>query len=128
MGQTKTAVLGLGYVGLPLALRIVRCGYTVYGIGRDAQKIGQLLDGVSLCIDVPHAAVAEAVRDGRIRPGTGNAALAEVEAVSICVPTPLRKTKDPDLSYVMAAVSEVGNHPQKGQLVPGEHYLSGHDR
>lgn len=117
MGQTKTAVLGLGYVGLPLALEMVQCGYMVYGIDRDAKKIAQLLDGFSYVIDVSHAAVAEAVGSGRLRPVTDNSVLAEVQAVSICVPTPLRKTKDPDLSCVMGAVSEVGNYLKKGQLV-----------
>ncbi|MDZ4042090.1 MAG: nucleotide sugar dehydrogenase [Eubacteriales bacterium] len=113
----RTAVLGLGYVGLPLALEMVRAGCVVYGIDKDVSKVNQLKDGSSYVLDVPDGAVMESVRNGRFLPTTDFGVLADVDAISICVPTPLRKTKDPDLSYVLSAVSEVRDHLQKGQLV-----------
>jgi UDP-N-acetyl-D-glucosamine dehydrogenase len=117
---TKTAsvgVVGLGYVGLPLALTFVEAGYLAAGIDVDAYRIGALRDGRSHVTDVTDQEVRTAVDDGRFLPTTDWSALAEMDVVTICVPTPLRKTKDPDLTYVIAATEQVARMLRPGQLV-----------
>jgi UDP-N-acetyl-D-glucosamine dehydrogenase len=97
-------VIGLGYVGLPLAVEFARAGFHVVGYDVDATKVATLNGGVSYIPDVPTAHVAEAVAAGTLRATTDAGELADVDVIDICVPTPLRKTKDPDLSYVVQAV------------------------
>ena len=115
--QARLAVIGLGYVGLPLAIEFARAGFTVYGIDVDAAKVAQLKRGRSYVGDVPSADVAQMVKAGRFHPTTDFAVLRKVDSVNICVPTPLNKTKDPDVSYIVAAAEEVARHLKKGQLV-----------
>jgi UDP-N-acetyl-D-glucosamine dehydrogenase len=113
----RLGVIGLGYVGLPLAIEFARAGFTVYGIDVDARKVAQLKRGKSYVGDVPSAHVAEAVRSGKFHPTTDFAALKKVDTVDICVPTPLNKTKDPDVSYIVAAADQVAKYLKRGQLV-----------
>ena len=115
--QARLAVIGLGYVGLPLAIEFAKAGFTVYGIDVDAGKVAQLKKGRSYVGDVAAADVARAVREGRFVPTTDFAVLKKADTVNICVPTPLNKTKDPDVSYIVAAADEVAKHLKKGQLV-----------
>jgi UDP-N-acetyl-D-glucosamine dehydrogenase len=115
--QARLAVIGLGYVGLPLAIEFARAGFTVYGIDVDAGKVAQLKKGRSYVGDVASADVAQAVRQGRFLPTTDFAVLKKADSVNICVPTPLNKTKDPDVSYIVAAADEVARHLKRGQLV-----------
>ncbi len=115
--QARLAIIGLGYVGLPLAIEFARAGFTVYGIDVDAAKVARLKQGRSHVGDVASADVAQAVRAGRFLPTTDFSVLKKADAVNICVPTPLNKTKDPDVSYIVAAADEVARYLHKGQLV-----------
>jgi UDP-N-acetyl-D-glucosamine dehydrogenase len=115
--QARLAVIGLGYVGLPLAIEFAKAGFTVYGIDVDGGKVAQLRKGRSYVGDVASADVARAVKEGRFVPTTDFAVLRKADTVNICVPTPLNKTKDPDVSYIVAAADEVARHLRKGQLV-----------
>ena len=101
--QARLAVIGLGYVGLPLAIEFAKAGFTVYGLDVDGGKVAQLKKGRSYVGDVAAADVAKAVRDGRFVPTTDFSVLKKADTVNICVPTPLNKTNDPDVSYIVAA-------------------------
>lgn len=118
--EQRTAVLGvigLGYVGLPLAVEFARGGLTVIGIDVDERKIAAVNNGESYIPDVPTAVVAELVRAGKLRATTSYAAVRECDAVSICVPTPLNKTRDPDMSYVIHAAEQVTAYGHPGLLI-----------
>lgn len=115
--KARIGVIGLGYVGLPLAMAFCRAGYDVVGFDTDRQKVEALRQGKSYVLDVHPETVATAVREGRFRASTKFDHLQDVDAVSICVPTPLRKTKDPDVSYIIAAVSELKKHLHRPMIV-----------
>ncbi len=115
--RARIGVIGLGYVGLPLAVEFARAGFHVVGYDVDDAKVAALNAGTSYIPDVPTAHVAEAVALGRLRATSDATALADVDVIDICVPTPLRKTKDPDLSYVVQAVEATAKVLRRGQLV-----------
>jgi len=100
--QGQIGVIGLGYVGLPLVMALVDAGYEVIGLDADPEKVNSLKAGTSYVEDVPSEAVGEAVQAGKLTPTIDYEDLRQVDGVSICVPTPLRKTGDPDLSYIVA--------------------------
>jgi UDP-N-acetyl-D-glucosamine dehydrogenase len=110
-------VVGLGYVGLPLAMEFVRAGYRVLGFDLNAKVVEGVNAGRSHIQDVTAATVAEAVRAGKFAATTDLARLREPDAISICVPTPLSKTKDPDVSFVLAATDSVTRALRRGQVV-----------
>ena len=110
-------VVGLGYVGLPLVMEFVRAGYHVIGFDVNQGVVDLLNSGRSHIKDVPAAAVAAAVKSGKFVATTELTRLREPDAISICVPTPLSKTKDPDVSYVLAATDAVKQGLRRGQLV-----------
>ena len=113
----RLGVIGLGYVGLPLCIEFARAGYHVTGIDIDARKVKKLGAGESYIQDVPGEWLREVMEAGRFAATTDFAVLRELDTVDICVPTPLRKTKDPDISYVAAAVDEIEKYLHKGMLV-----------
>jgi UDP-N-acetyl-D-glucosamine dehydrogenase len=116
--QTATvAIIGMGYVGLPLAVEFARVGYHVIGLDLSQDKVDKLNAGVSYIPDVPTEDLAPLVETGHLRATTTYDDLTDVHAVSICVPTPLRKTKDPDMSYVIAAADAVSQICKPGMLV-----------
>lgn len=115
--QAKLGVVGLGYVGLPLAVEMVRQGFEVCGIDLDERKIDMLGRGESYVQDVTSDKLAEALASGRFRPTTDYAALAELDAVSICVPTPLSANQDPDTSYIVYVVNQIKLYMRKGLLI-----------
>lgn len=115
--EVRTSVIGLGYVGLPLALTIAKAGFRVYGIDIDASKVQGLLNGRSHVLDVTDEEVAAAVGTGQFIPTTDYDVLAESDIVVICVPTPLRKSKDPDVSYILSAVDEIKARLHKEMLI-----------
>jgi len=118
--ENRTAifsVVGLGYVGLPLVVEFARAGYTVIGVDIDAEKVRKINAGESYIQDVPTEILASFVAEGLISATTDFDALARADAISICVPTPLSKTKDPDVSYVVAASEELASRLRKNQLV-----------
>ena len=115
--QATVAVIGLGYVGLPLAVEVARAGLSVVGFDVNIQKVEELKSGRSYIPDVATAQVAEVVRSGHFHVSSDPAVLADVDIIDICVPTPLRKTKDPDLSYIVQAVDMIARSLRRGQLV-----------
>ena len=115
--QARVGVIGLGYVGLPLVVEFARAGFDVTGFDVDASKIQQINAGKSYIPDVSEADLAACVNAGTLRATTDMSQLGAMDAIDICVPTPLRKTKDPDLSYVVHAVEAVAATLRRGQLV-----------
>lgn len=115
--DAHVAVIGLGYVGLPLAVAFAEAGYRVTGFDVDISKVAAVNAGESYIEDVPSSAVKELVKQGRLDATTDSSALLDCDAVSICVPTPLRKTGDPDISYIMAATDEVAKYLHPGMVV-----------
>ncbi|MBN2386582.1 MAG: nucleotide sugar dehydrogenase [Anaerolineales bacterium] len=113
----RVAVLGMGYVGLPLAVVFAEAGFTVTGIDPDERKVEALTQGVSYIPDVTTDTVTRLVKAGRLKATTDFSTLKEAEAVSICVPTPLRKTGDPDMSFIMSATEELAKYMHKGMVV-----------
>ena len=111
------AVVGMGYVGLPLATVFGQAGLRVVGLDVDAERVAQLNASESYVEDVPSSLVAELVEAKALRATTDFNVLAEVDAISICVPTPLGKTRDPDISYIAAVCEEIGPRIQSGQVV-----------
>ena len=110
----RTGVVGLGYVGLPLAVELAECGFETIGIDLDSRRSSAIEAGRSYIPDVPDAKVAALREAGRLRATTDFSVMGELDTVNICVPTPLRKTKDPDMSYVVSAVEQIALylHPQ----------------
>ena len=115
--EARVGVMGLGYVGLPLAVAFARAGLNAVGFDIDRERTDAIGRGESYIPDVPAAEVRAAVESGALNATTDFAGLARLDAISICVPTPLRKTRDPDLSHVAAAVDQVAAHLRAGQLV-----------
>jgi len=115
--EAHCGIIGLGYVGLPLAVEFARAGLHVTGIDVDRSKVEQIRAGRSYVVDVGDAEIAEQVAAGRLVATSEFGAIADVDTVNICVPTPLRKTKDPDLTFVVAAVNEIRRYLRRGQLV-----------
>ena len=113
----RLAVIGLGYVGLPLAVELAQAGFEVYGIDIDEKRVAQLNSGRSYIQDVPTADVRTLVRQKRFIATTDFSVLKKCDAVNICVPTPLSKQRDPDVSFIVAAATEVARFLHKGQLV-----------
>jgi UDP-N-acetyl-D-glucosamine dehydrogenase len=113
----QVGVIGLGYVGLPLVVELARAGFSATGVDLDERKVDAINRGESYIPDVPTADVATFQSSGRLRAVTDAAAIASLDTINICVPTPLRKTKDPDLSYVVSAVEMIAQHLRPGQLV-----------
>ena len=117
---TKTAafgVIGLGYVGLPLGLTFSEAGFNVTGIDIDTKRIEAILAGRSYITDVDEKDIQQAIRNKRFRVTRDLSEIRNLQAVSICVPTPLRKTKDPDMSYVIAAADAIAKELRPGQLI-----------
>lgn len=110
-------VVGLGYVGLPLAVAFAEQGYRVIGVDVSTPKVEQLNNGVSYIIDIPSEQLAPIVQNGLFKATTDYEALREADAISICVPTPLRKTKDPDMTYVIQAADSIQQICHPGMMV-----------
>lgn len=115
--SARIAVIGQGYVGLPLAVAFAQAGFEVTGIDVDADRVEALNRAVSHIRDVESDRLSALVTAGRYRATTAMEHLVESDAIIICVPTPLRKSKDPDISFVLAAASEVKKHLRPGQVV-----------
>lgn len=110
-------VVGLGYVGLPLALEFAHAGFKVIGFDVSQRTVDQLNRGVSHIQDVSSDSLAEVVKQGRFEATTDASRIGEMDAISIAVPTPLVKTRDPDMSYVMAATETITKYARPGMLV-----------
>ncbi|MGN7763078.1 nucleotide sugar dehydrogenase [Paenibacillus sp. 22594] len=111
----KIGVIGLGYVGLPLAMEMVKSGFSVVGIDLDVRKIEKLLSGKSYIQDVPDEIIQLSM--GKFLPTFDFSALEELDAISICVPTPLSENQDPDTSYITSVVNMIKKHMKKRMLI-----------
>ena len=113
----KVAIVGLGYVGLPLSLQFSRSGVHVLGLDIDADKVLALNQGRTYIRHVPAETIAEQVTADRLAATTDFARVCEVQAVIICVPTPLNKNREPDISYVLETGRAIAPHIRQGMLV-----------
>jgi UDP-N-acetyl-D-glucosamine dehydrogenase len=113
----RIGIVGLGYVGLPLAVEFAQAGFRVVGIDLDEAKVRSVNRGVSHIEDVPTAALNRLVRDGLLRAQANYKGCARLDAILIAVPTPLRKTKDPDISYIVASMDAIAPQIRAGQLI-----------
>ena len=115
--QARIGIIGLGYVGLPLAVEFAKAGFQVTGFDVDVAKVSSINNGHSYIGDVTSEDVGAAVKAGKLSATDDMSRLHDMDAIDICVPTPLRKTRDPDLSYVVLAVDAVRARLKPGQLV-----------
>ena len=115
--SARVIVIGMGYVGLPLVAEFARAGFRTTGLDKDPEKVRLLNAGESYIADVPTSDLAPHVKS-RMLDATGDPAiLREADAVIVCVPTPLNKTKDPDMRFIVAATEEIARHQHDGMLV-----------
>jgi UDP-N-acetyl-D-glucosamine dehydrogenase len=113
----RVGIVGLGYVGLPLAVEFAKAGFSVTGIDVQKEKVARINRGQSYIQDVPSATLGRLVEDRRFQATTDFSAVENLDTINIAVPTPLRKTKDPDMSHVVSACQEVAKHLGPGKLV-----------
>ncbi|HZR63562.1 MAG TPA: nucleotide sugar dehydrogenase [Terriglobales bacterium] len=115
--SARVGIVGLGYVGLPLAVEFARAGFSVTGIDLQESKVARVNLGDSYIHDISSSDLGGHVAAGRLRATTDFAVIADLDTVNICVPTPLRKTKDPDMSYIVSACQEIAKYLHPGMLV-----------
>src|SRR5262249_24471176 len=112
----RVGIVGLGYVGPPLAVEFAKSGFSVTGIDLVESKIARINAGDSYVQDVAGAEVSALVEAGKLHATTDFGAIADLDTINICVPTPLRKTKDPDMSYIVSACQEIAKFFHPGML------------
>jgi UDP-N-acetyl-D-glucosamine dehydrogenase len=112
----RVGVVGLGYVGLPLAVEYAKAGFSVTGIDLIESKVARINAGDSYVQDIPSAEVDALVNSGHLRATADFSVVSELDTINICVPTPLRKTKDPDMSYIVSACTEIAKYFHPGML------------
>src|SRR5947209_16824262 len=115
--KARVGIVGLGYVGLPLAVEFAKAGFEVIGIDLSESKVAKVNAGESYIADIPDSVFRPLVRSGKITATTDFGVISELDTVNICVPTPLRKTKDPDMSYIVSACQQIAKYFHKGMLV-----------
>jgi len=115
--DASIAIIGLGYVGLPLAVEFAKVGFTVTGFDTDGQKVSEINKGSSYILDVPTADVKQLVSAKKLSATLDTKLLNKMDVIIICVPTPLRKTKEPDISFILAATEAIAANLRKGQLI-----------
>lgn len=115
--KANIAVIGLGYVGLPLAVNFAKAGYTVLGLDKDEDRVSQVNKKISYITDIPTRDVARVVSSGKLRAVTDFSMLKEADAIIICVPTPLKRKYTPDIKYIISAVNSIAQYISKGTLV-----------
>ena len=115
--EALAGVVGLGYVGLPLAVELAQAGFNVVGIDVLSHKVDAINRGESYIQDVPSSVLGPLVKAGKIRATTDFSAVKDLDTINICVPTPLRKTKDPDMSYIVKSCEEIAKHFHPGLLL-----------
>jgi len=113
----RAGIVGLGYVGLPLGVEFAKAGFRVTGIDVGENKVESVNAGESYVLDVPSAVLGPLVAERKMEATCDFSVISELDTVNICVPTPLRKTKDPDMSYIDAACREIANYIHPGMLV-----------
>ncbi len=111
------AIVGLGYVGLPLALAFAEAGFNVSGVDADKARVNKITRGVSYLLDIESARLKKAVTKGKLKATTSQSVLRRADTIIICVPTPLTKTKEPDLTYIVSATNDIARFLRLGHLV-----------
>lgn len=115
--SANIAVMGLGYVGLPLAVEFAKCGYIVFGIDNDKDRVQKVKKGIPYILDIPIEQINKLVRVKTLNPTSNYSKLSEADVVIICVPTPLKRKTQPNINYIKSAVKKIKDHLKKGQLV-----------
>ena len=115
--RARVGIVGLGYVGLPLAVEFAKAGFSVTGIDISGQKVGRVNAGESYIGDISSSTLGPLVESGKLRATTDFSAVLELDTINICVPTPLRKTKDPDMSFIVSSCQEIARHFHAGMLI-----------
>ena len=115
--RAKVGVVGLGYVGLPLAVEFARAGFQVTGIDNNASKTERIRQGTSYVGDVSDEVLESLVKSGKLRATTDFSEVQGLDTINVCVPTPLRKTKDPDMSYIVSSCQEIARCLHSGMLI-----------
>lgn len=115
--HARIGIIGVGYVGLPLAVVFAEAGFRVTGFDLSAERVATINNGISYIEDIPSSTLANLVNQGLIDATTDMSRLKDMDAISVCVPTPLSKTRDPDMSAVLQAASDIANHLRPGQLI-----------
>jgi len=115
--QARIGIIGVGYVGLPLAVVFAEAGFRVTGFDLSAERAATINNGISYIEDIPSSTLANLVNQGLIDATTDMSRLNDMDAISVCVPTPLSKTRDPDMSAVLQAASDIANNLRPGQLI-----------
>jgi UDP-N-acetyl-D-glucosamine dehydrogenase len=115
--SARVGIVGLGYVGLPLAVEFAKAGFTVTGIDLQQSKVDGINLGRSHVADIRSEELAELVESGKLTATSDFSVIAHLDTINICVPTPLRKTKDPDMSYIVSACNQISQHLHPGTLV-----------
>src|SRR3972149_11390315 len=115
--EAKVAVIGIGYVGLPLVVEVAKAGFTVTGYDKSTEKVNAVTAGRSYIKDVPTEVLGPLVSSGKVSASNDPDVLAKADVVIICVPTPLNKTKDPDNSFLMAAADDLAPRLHKDSLI-----------
>ncbi len=115
--SAKIGVIGLGYVGLPLVLRFCEEGFTVTGFDVDATKVTALCEGKSYIKHIPSASIEKITGSGNFTATTVMSGLGDCDAVIICVPTPLNKTREPEMRYVVETAKVIAKHLRAGQII-----------
>lgn len=115
--KARIGIIGLGYVGLPLAISFAKSGFKVYGIDIDKDRVKRIQKGESYILDVKAAEIAQVKKNKRLNATTDFSVIKKLDAVIICVPTPLNKTKEPDVSYIVSAVENIKKYMKHGQIV-----------
>ena len=115
--EARIAIIGLGYVGLPIALEFNKAGFVVFGIDTNKRRIKDLLNRKSYIVDISDRQIGEAINRKNFFVGTDYKVLKDIDIIIVCVPTPLRKTKIPNVSYIIKASRTISKYLKKGTLV-----------
>ena len=115
--SAKIGIIGLGYVGLPLAVEFGKAGFSVTGFDNDVSKVGEVQKGSSYIPDVPSEDVGDLTSSKKLSATTDKTLLNKMDVIIICVPTPLRKTKEPDISFILQAAEDINSNLRRGQLI-----------
>jgi len=115
--KAKIAIIGLGYVGLPLAVNFAKSGYTVCGLDMDTDRVNQVNDRKSYISDIPTAELSKAVNSGKLSASTDFSLIKEMDVMVICVPTPLKRKYTPDITYILSAVRTIRKYFKKNSLI-----------
>jgi UDP-N-acetyl-D-glucosamine dehydrogenase len=115
--KAKIGIIGLGYVGLPLAVNFAKNGFPVYGIDVDKNRVNKVNKGSSYILDISSEELKRVIKSGSFSATNDFSRIKDLDAIIICVPTPLYKTKEPDVSFIIAAVENIKKHMKRGQII-----------